>query len=96
MTSQPAEIRVQGPRSRVQEIQSAFTEPVSVDGADLTVEGFVNVGLEDPLLRLEGEGGEVRVVVQIRERHEKRSFEALPVRVEGAPARFVPATSRSP
>ena len=94
VTSNPAEIRVEGPQSRVREIQSTFTEPVSVDGADLTVEEHVNVGLEDPLLRLEGGGGEVRVTVKIRERHEKRSFDDLPVSAEGRPARLVPASVR--
>ena len=91
--SDPAEIRVLGPRSRVQEIESAFTEPVSIDAADVTVEEFVNVGLEDPLLRLEG-GGEVRVVVGIRVRHEKRTFEGLPVSAEGSPAELDPAAVR--
>ena len=33
IASDPAEVRVAGPRSRVQEIESAFTEPVSVEGA---------------------------------------------------------------
>lgn len=94
VTSDPAEIRVQGPQSRVQQIGSAFTEPVSVDAADVTVEEFVNVGLEDPLLRLEGGGGEVRVVVKIRERHENRSFDGLPVSAEGAPARLAPSSVR--
>ena len=91
--SRPAEIRILGPQSRVQEIESAFTEPVSVDGADLTVEEFVNVGLFDPLLRLEGTG-EVRVTVKIRERHEKRSFDGLPVSAEGTPSQLAPASVR--
>jgi YbbR domain-containing protein len=90
LTAQPDEVRVQGPKSRVQEIESAFTEPVSVDGADITVEEFVNVGLEDPLLRPEG-GGQVRVVVRIQERHETRTFDALPVIVRGQPAELTPS-----
>lgn len=94
VTSQPAEIRVEGPRSRVQNIESTFTEPVSVDGADLTVEEFVNVGLNDPLVRLEGGGGQVKVVAQIRVRHEKRTFEALPVSTQGSPAELEPNTVR--
>ncbi len=91
--SEPAVIRVEGPKSRVQEIMSAFTEPVSIDAADVTVEELVNVGLEDPLLRLEG-SGEVRVVVRIRVRHEKRTFERLPVSAEGSPAELDPAAVR--
>jgi YbbR domain-containing protein len=85
----PAEVQVLGPKSRVQEIESAFTEPVSVAGADVTVEEYVNVGLEDPLLRLEG-GGQVRVVVGVRERLERRTYERLPVIVRGQPAELTP------
>ena len=89
----PDEVQVLGPKSRVQEIESAFTEPVSVAGADVTVEEFVNVGLEDPLLRLEG-GGQVRVVVGIRERLERRTYDGLPVIVRGQPAELTPRAVR--
>jgi YbbR domain-containing protein len=89
IASEPSDIRVRGPKSRVQEVESAFTEPVSVDGADVTVEEFVNVRPEDPLLTLEG-GGQVRVIVSIRERHEKRTFAGLPVTPHGRPVELVP------
>jgi hypothetical protein len=91
--SEPAEIRVLGPKSRVQEIESAFTEPVSIEGAQATVEETVNVGLEDPLLRLEGTG-RVDVIARIREVHEERAFEALPVSARGEPADLRPAAVR--
>jgi len=91
--SDPAQIRVLGPKSRVQEIESAFTEPVSVDGADDTVEETVNVGLEDPLLRLEG-SSEVKVTVRVREVQEERAFDALPVSARGRPVSFSPSTVR--
>ncbi len=91
--SEPPDIRVRGPKSRVQAIDSAFTEPVSVDGADVTVEEFVNVGLDDPLLTFE-EGGQVRVIVRIRERHERRIFESLPVTPHGRPVELVPPSVR--
>jgi YbbR domain-containing protein len=95
VTSEPAEVRIRGPRSRVQEIESAFTEPVSIEGADATVEEYVNVGLEDPLLNLESEEGqEVKVVVHIRERQEQKTFDSLPVVVRGQPARLSPSTVR--
>jgi YbbR domain-containing protein len=93
VSSSPREIRVRGPKSRVREIESAFTEPVSVDAADVTVEEYVNVGLEDPLLTLEG-GGQVKVVVRIRPRHEQRTFEALPVSPRGRDARVDPPRVR--
>jgi YbbR domain-containing protein len=93
IASEPAEIRVRGPKSRVQDIESAFTEPVSVDAADVTVEEFVNVRPEDPLLTIEG-SGQVRVVVRIRERHERRTFEDLPVTPHGRPAELLPPSVR--
>jgi diadenylate cyclase len=64
VTSEPADVRVVGPRSRLREIESAFTEPVSVEGASETTSENVAVGLEDPLLRLEG-GSRVRVSVSV-------------------------------
>lgn len=93
LTTDPPEVRVRGPKSRVQEIESAFTEPVSVDGADVTVEEYVNVRPEDALLRLEG-GGQVRVVVRIQERRERKAFERLPVIVRGQPASLTPSAVR--
>ena len=48
VASEPAEVRIAGPKSRVQEVESAFTEPVSVEGAGATVVESVNIGLEDP------------------------------------------------
>lgn len=64
VTSDPPEVRVAGPRSRVREIESAFTEPVSIEGASASTSEAVGVGLEDPLLRLEG-GSRVRVKVSV-------------------------------
>ena len=90
VTSDPSQVRVAGPRSRVQEIESAFTEPVSVEAADRSVQEAVNVGLEDPLLRLEG-GSRVRVTARVREARETRVLEGLPVVARGRPAQLEPA-----
>jgi hypothetical protein len=90
VTSDPAEVRVAGPRSRVQEIESAFTEPVSVEGAASDVDELVNVGLEDPLLRLEG-GSRVRVTAVVRETQETRAFVGLLIVARGRPARLEPS-----
>jgi len=90
ITSDPAEVRVAGPRSRVQEIESAFTEPVSVEGAETTAAELVNVGLEDPLLRIEG-SSRVRVTAVVREGRETRRFEGLRVEARGRPARLAPS-----
>ena len=78
-----------GPRSRVREIESAFTEPVSVEAATESVSESVGVGLEDPLLRLEG-GSRVRVTARVRETQETRSFDGLRVEARGRAARTTP------
>ena len=88
--SDPPEVQISGPRSRVQEVESAFTEPVSVAGAEATVTELVNVGVEDPLLRLEG-GGRVRVSAVVREAHETRTFDGLHVEPRGRAARLSPS-----
>jgi len=90
ITSDPAEVQITGPRSRVQEVESAFTEPVSVAGAEATVTELVNVGLEDPLLRLEG-GSRVRVSAVVREARETRTFDGLRVEPRGRAARLSPS-----
>lgn len=90
VSSNPALVTVVGPRSRVREIESAFTEAVSVEGADQTVEEPVNVGLEDPLLRLEG-GNQVQVTARVRKAQETRAFEGLRVVARGRPVRLNPS-----
>jgi hypothetical protein len=81
--TEPAEVRVAGPRSRVEAIPSAFTEPVSVAEKDAPVTDVVNVGVDDPMLRLI-DVHEVKVTVKISEARRERTFEALPVAVRGA------------
>lgn len=75
VASDPPEVRVAGPRSRVREIESAFTEPVSIEGTTVDLSESVGVGLEDPLLRLEG-GSRVRVKVSVSETHPPTSAPA--------------------
>ncbi len=93
VASDPAEVTVAGPRSRVQEIESAFTEPVSVEGASSGGTELVNVGLEDPLLRLEG-GSRVRVTTKVREAQETRAFDGLRIVARGRPARLEPSRAK--
>jgi hypothetical protein len=90
VTSDPSEVKVAGPRSRVQEVESAFTEAVSVDAARDTVQRTVNVGLEDPLLRLDG-GTRVLVTAVVQEAKETRVLENQPVVARGRPARIKPS-----
>jgi YbbR domain-containing protein len=93
VTSDPAQVRIAGPRSRVQEVESAFTEPVSVEGADRTLVEAVSIGIEDPLLRISGTS-RARVTARVREEHGKRTLEALPIAVRGGSAQVRPAAVR--
>lgn len=90
LRAEPGEVTIAGPKGRVQDVESAFTEPVSVGGASTGATELVNVGLEDPLLRLEG-GSRVRVTVAVREAHETRAFEGLRIVARGRPARLEPS-----
>jgi hypothetical protein len=72
-------------------VESAFTEPVSVEGARSTVVAEVNIGLEDPVLRIQG-SPRVEVTAEIREAFEKRSFADRPIAIRGERRHLVPAT----
>ncbi len=82
VTSEPAEVQVEGPTSRVDEVESAFTEPVSVDGARDTVTQTVTIGISDPLLRVLVTP-RVKVTARVRERHETRTLKGVLVEVRG-------------
>ena len=89
----PVEVRIAGPRSRVTQMVSAFTEPLSVDGAQATVSGVVNMGLEDPMLRILG-SPHVRATATIREVEDRRALDAVPVEVRGEGRAVHPASVR--
>jgi YbbR domain-containing protein len=93
VTSDPAEARLAGPKSRVQEIESAFTEPVSVEGAEGSVVDTVTIGVEDPQLRIMGSSS-TRVTANIREVQEKRTFDDVEVAARGGAAQLRPAAVR--
>ncbi|HEX6737795.1 MAG TPA: CdaR family protein [Vicinamibacteria bacterium] len=93
VTSEPAEVRLAGPKSRVQEVESAFTEPVSVDGARTTIVDEVTIGLEDPLLRIEG-SPRVRVTARVRETQVTRALEGVAITVRNGEGAVRPAAAR--
>jgi YbbR domain-containing protein len=93
LTSDPSQVRIAGPKSRVEELESAFTEPVSVDGADATVSEERNIGLEDPLLRIQG-SPRVTVTARVRELRDKRIFEAVVIGVRNGTALLSPDSVR--
>lgn len=82
VVAEPGEVRVAGPKSRVQEMESAYTEPVSVEGSGSTVVETVNLGLDDPVLRIQG-SPRVRVTARIREVQDTRALEGVEVEVRG-------------
>jgi hypothetical protein len=90
VSSEPAEVRIAGPRSRVEDLREAFTEPVSVDAASAAVQATVGVGLADPLVRLEGTS-RVFVTARVRESPETRTFEGLEVVAHGRAVSIEPA-----
>jgi YbbR domain-containing protein len=89
----PVEVRIAGPRSRVADVVSAFTEPISVEGAQSTVSGMVNLGLEDPMLRILG-SPRVRATVRVQETEAARTLEAVPVEVRAGAGTIRPASVR--
>lgn len=89
VAARPSEVRLAGPKSRVQEVESAFTEPVSVEDARAAVADEVNIGLEDPLLRVTG-SSRVLVTAQVREATETRTFQDLELSLRGGAATVAP------
>jgi len=87
--AEPAEIRIAGPRSRVQEIESAFTEAVSLEGARGDVQDEAGVGLDDPVLRVV-DAPRARVTARIREERGRKTFPALAIEARGGIARLQP------
>ena len=90
VASDPADVKVAGPTSRVEEIESAYTEPVSVDGARDTVSEQATIGLADPLLRVLATP-RVKVTARVRERRATRTLRGLAVQVRGGEGAVRPA-----
>ena len=91
VTTQPAKVRVAGPRSRVQALASVYTEAVSVEQARANVSSSVNVGIGDPLVRIQGDP-RVRVTAHVRECQDTRLFSDVAVLVREGRARLRPAS----
>lgn len=90
--AEPAQVQVAGPRGRVHEIESAFTEPVALEGASRDVSEEVSIGLEDPTLRIQGRS-RVQVRVQIRALEGRRELQ-VPIVVTDARLGARPASAR--
>jgi YbbR domain-containing protein len=91
--SDPPQVRIVGPRTRVERVESAFTEPVSVANASQSVTATVSIGLEDAMLRLVS-ASKVNVSVRIAEEQGRRTLEGLPIGVRGGTAQVSPRVTR--
>src|SRR6185436_14243050 len=68
-----------------------FTEPVSLEGAQASVTDAVNLGIEDPMLRIL-DRSRVQVTAKVRPAQERRTLQDLPIRVRGGALVPRPAT----
>jgi YbbR domain-containing protein len=91
-TADPATIEVLGPEGDVARASSATTEPVSVAGAKANVTETVNIGFEDPALRLRAPRQAV-VTVPILPAPIERTLQDRPVQVRGLGANLAGSVS---
>ena len=92
VVARPPAVRIAGPRSRVDELESAFTEPVDVSGLETNrVVPDVSIGFDDPVLHVEGIS-KVTVTAQIGAARAERTFDGLRLEVRGGTAMLTPAT----
>ena len=61
---EPATVEVEGPESRLGDLDEAMTEPIDVTGASVPLRRMVTVGVDDPSLRL-ATPGSARVTISI-------------------------------
>lgn len=81
----PPDILISGPESQVQEVSSASTGPINIDGQSETFSETVFADLENPRLRIGG-ASNVDVIVSIEEK--RRTVRIANVKVTTEPAEF--------
>ena len=96
-TATPATVEVIGPESRLRDLASATTEPVSVAGQQANVTDVVTIGVSDTALRL-AENQTATVIVEVLPAPVERDFAGVPVRWRnlgaGLSARIHPSVTR--
>lgn len=90
ISASPARVRIAGPRTRVQEVESAFTEPLSVEGARGSVTEKLTIGLEDPVLRIL-ESPQASVTARVVEVQGERVLPEVDVELRGGAGRLRPS-----
>jgi YbbR domain-containing protein len=91
VSADPATVEVVGPASAVARLTRAITEPVSVADASGPVTESVNIGVPDPIVRLQSPQS-ARVTIEVAAAPVEWAVAAVPVRVRNgaAPARIGP------
>ncbi len=96
-TALPSMVDVLGPESRLRDLASATTEPVSVAGQRANVTDVVTVGVADASLRL-AESQTATVTVEVLPAPVERDFAGVPIRWRnlgsGLEARLQPSVAR--
>jgi len=80
VTSEPPSVEVAGPQSRLKQLTSATTEPVTVDGRKEKFTDQVTVGITDSAVRLV-QAQDARVTVDILPAPVERELAGVPVRM---------------
>jgi YbbR domain-containing protein len=97
ISSQPAMVEIEGPESRVKQVASATTEPVTVDGKRERVRDVVTVGVADSAVRLV-QPQIAAVVVEVLPAPIERDIASVPIRYRnlgaGLRAQVIPSLAR--
>jgi YbbR domain-containing protein len=91
VAADPATVEVSGPASVIERFTHAITEPVSIAGATDTISETVNVGVDDPAVRLVSPVG-ARVTVNVMPAPVEWAVQAIPVRAQKGEAEISPAS----
>lgn len=86
VSADPATIEVVGPASAVARLTEAITEPISVAGTSGPVTESVNIGVPDPLVRLQSPQS-ARVTVDVSAASVEWAVLSVPVRVRNGDSR---------
>jgi YbbR domain-containing protein len=85
ISANPSKVEIAGPESRVQQIESATTEPVSIAGARGRVRDSVTIGVADSSVRLVSPEN-ADVIVDVVPAPAQRQFADVPVRLRNVSA----------
>ena len=91
VAADPATVEVSGPASAVERLTHAITEPISIAGATDTINETVNVGVDDPAVRLVSPVG-ARVTVNVMPAPVEWAVQRIPVRPQKGEAEISPAS----